>query len=81
MPINTSNVQAFTLAEHLAMVENAIANLMMGGQSYTISGRVFLRADLDKLRAWRAELLGEVNDSANAETGGGIALARFNETS
>ena len=76
MAIDTSSVQTFTLEEHLNMVENAIANLMMGGQQYVINGRSFTRADLDKLRQWRAELKAEVE--IEDTPAGGIAVARFN---
>lgn len=76
MTIDVNGIQTFTLAEMLTLVEHAIAQLMVGGQSYDINGRSFTRADLDKLRQWRLDLKAEIDSEDSTE--GGIALARFN---
>ena len=45
-----------TTAERLAQVEQAISDVMLAGQSYSIDGQTFQRADLDKLRAYESAL-------------------------
>ena len=45
-----------TTAARLTQVEQAISDVMLAGQSYTIDGQTFQRADLDKLRAYESEL-------------------------
>jgi hypothetical protein len=49
-----------TKQEMLDNVETAINNLISGAQSYTINGRTFQRADLDKLIKWRDQLKREI---------------------
>ena len=57
---------ASTPAERLAQVQEAIAKVLYGGQSYQIGSRKLTRADLSLLREMEKELKAEVaaeNDS------------------
>lgn len=76
MTIDFDNLQTVTDANLLKAVKVAIATVMVGGQSYTINGRTFTRADLDELRKLRSELEQMVAESGSA-TGSLSALARF----
>lgn len=51
----------YTDAELLQLVKAAIATVVVTGQSYTIRGRVFMRADLDDLYALRLKLEAQIN--------------------
>jgi hypothetical protein len=44
----------------LAACDDAIDNIMLGSQSYTIEGRSFTKADVDSLRRWRSEIISEI---------------------
>lgn len=72
--IDVSAVQTFTAAQLLTLCENAIAHLLAGGQSYSINGRSFMRADLDRLKQMRSDLAAEVAEAAST-TGTMTALA------
>lgn len=73
----TSDTEA-TAAEMLVEVNKAINSFIKNGaaQSYTINGRTFMRADLDKLIKWRIQLKREIA-SAN---GYGRTYAKFVDT-
>lgn len=45
-----------TTSELLAEVDTAIEAILQKGQSYTINGRTFTRANLGELRRFRQEL-------------------------
>lgn len=78
MAIDT-NVQTFTDAELLALVNKAIADILVGGQATSPDGRRTLtRADLDTLMEIKRELETTVA-AEDSETGGGIALVRYGE--
>lgn len=78
MAIDVDNIQTFTTAQLLSLVEYGIASIMAGGQSYSIGGRQFNRASLDDLRKWRDQLKTEVQlESGSDEDATGIVLARF----
>lgn len=62
----------------LKMVNAAIMSLLGGGQSYTIDQNTYTKADLEKLKAFRRELMTEAAIDAD-ETGSSIALARFGD--
>ena len=51
---------SMTAAEMLEQVNTAIANILIGGQSYKIGSRQLTRADLYQLRAMKKELAAEV---------------------
>ena len=51
---------SMTAAEMLEQVNTAIANILVGGQSYKIGSRQLTRADLYQLRAMKKELAAEV---------------------
>ena len=55
-----STSSEMTAAELLAQVNTAIANILVGGQSYKIGSRQLTRADLYQLRAMKKELAAEV---------------------
>jgi hypothetical protein len=50
-----------TPREQLAVVNEAIQTILVGGQSYQIGTKKLTRADLAQLRKMQAELLSEVN--------------------
>lgn len=77
MAIDVDSIQDFTTAQLLKLVQYAIATLMTGGQSYTINGRQFTRADLDELRRMRTDLKAEVD--AEEANEGSVALVRFHK--
>lgn len=80
MAIDVDNIQTFTPAQLLALVEYGIASIMAGGQSYSIGGRQFNRASLDAMIRWRDQLKAEVAmASGSDEDATGIVLARFGE--
>jgi hypothetical protein len=76
MAIDT-NVQTFTNAQMLSFVRLAIAQVLVGGQSYAMpGGKQFTRADLKALQAMEDQYLA----ASSADAGdGGIALARFGD--
>lgn len=49
------------MALTVATVDAAIEALLTGGQSYSIAGRSFTRANLSELRKLRTELLAQEN--------------------
>ena len=74
MAIDTDSIQTFTDQQLLDMVRNAKANILLGGQSYTINGRTFTRANLAELNKIEKELRAMIDDTAI----GSVGLARFN---
>lgn len=62
----------------LENIETAINNFIADGaaQSYTINGRTFQRAELDKLMKWRDQLKREIA----AASGYGRTYAKFVDT-
>lgn len=77
--IDFDNLQDVTPANLLKAVNVAIAKVTLGGQSYTINGRTFTRANLPELKKMRDDLSREVAESSSG-TGGLIALAKFGNT-
>lgn len=53
----------------VSMVDQAIQDVLFGGQSYTLHGRTLTRANLTELRALRDQLLAE------SQQGNGSLLA------
>ena len=78
MAIDVDNIQTFTAAQQLALVEYAIASIMAGGQSISIGGRQFTRASLKDLQDWRDQLKQEIGDTSTDDSTG-IALVRFGD--
>ena len=56
-----------TPAERLELVEQAIEEIMIAGQSYKLGSRQLTRADIKQLRAMRKELQSEI--AADSATG------------
>lgn len=54
-----------TAAEMLQQVNEAITNVLVGGQSYQIGSRRLTRADLSMLQTMKKELQAEVNAEGN----------------
>ena len=52
--------EGITAAEMLQQVNEAITNVLVGGQSYQIGSRKLTRADLSMLRTLKKELQAEV---------------------
>ena len=72
------DAEAYTDAQLLAHVRKAILTVAIAGQSYTIGGKTYTRANLKELRELRAELT-DLIDTATDDSGGGIALVEFGE--
>ena len=53
--------EGITAAEMLQQVNEAITNVLVGGQSYQIGSRKLTRADLSMLRTLKKELQTEVS--------------------
>lgn len=78
MALSTDTINSlpdYTSAQMLKMVNHAIMSLLGGGQSVTIDQNTYTKADLDKLRAFRSELMAE--GAIDENDTGMIALARF----
>lgn len=69
--------ESLTPANLLIAVDQAIATVLIAGQSYTINGRQFTRANLKELREMKNYLQSVVN--AGSEGGGGNALWQAGE--
>lgn len=59
--------QQLTASQLLSKVNQAIVNIMVGGQSYQIGSRKLTRADLSTLRAMKKELEAQVNAEVSSE--------------
>lgn len=59
--------EQFTASQMLSQVNQAIMNIMVGGQSYQIGSRKLTRADLSALRAMKKELEAQVNAEGSSE--------------
>lgn len=80
MAIDTSEIQAFTYTELLAACKQAIMHLLVGpGQSYTINGRVYTKADLGELMDTASKLEDIVAAETASEQGGGMVLVQYGE--
>jgi len=69
--------EKLTLRERLAQVDEAIAAILCGGQSYKLGSRSLTRADLAQLRALRDDLAAQI---AQEDSGGlipGVYAAYF----
>ncbi|MEM9111324.1 MAG: hypothetical protein AAGC72_15020 [Planctomycetota bacterium] len=78
MAISTTtidNLPDYTDAQMVKLCKYAISQILGGAQSYSINGRTFTGADLDKLRA----MLSFYEDRFESDTNGGenIALVEF----
>lgn len=59
--------EQLTASQMLSQVNQAIMNIMVGGQSYQIGSRKLTRADLSTLRAMKKELEAQVNAEVSSE--------------
>lgn len=59
------NETAASLAEQLEQVNQAIAKVLAGGQSYKIGNRSLTRASLNELKALRDDLQGQLSAAQN----------------
>lgn len=66
-----------TASEMLGQVNQAIMNIMVGGQSYQIGSRKLTRADLSTLRAMKKELEAQVNAEGNSSLLDNTYVAMF----
>ena len=64
-------------ADMLAQVNNAIAAVMAGGQSYKIGSRSLTRADLATLRAMRDDLEAQLSQENSGPLLGRTCVAFF----
>ena len=69
--------QQLTASQLLSKVNQAIANIMVGGQSYQIGSRKLSRADLSTLRAMKKELDDQVNAEGSSELLDNTYVAMF----
>lgn len=68
---------AATAQQLLDAVNDAILELIQGGQRTTVNGRTFEHAQLEELRTMRAELEREVAREARSGVGGGMRARRI----
>lgn len=59
--------EQLTASKMLSQVNQAIMNIMVGGQSYQIGSRKLTRADLSTLRTMKKELEAQVNAEGSSE--------------
>lgn len=59
--------EQLTASHMLSQVNQAIMNIMVGGQSYQIGSRKLTRADLSTLRAMKKELEAQGNAEGSSE--------------
>lgn len=59
--------EQLTASQMLSQVNQAIMNIMVGGQSYQIGSRKLTRADLSTLRAMKKELEAQVNAEGSSK--------------
>lgn len=69
--------QQLTASQLLSKVNQAIVNIMVGGQSYQIGSRKLSRADLSTLRAMKKELEAQVNAEGSLELLDNTYVAMF----
>ena len=69
--------QQLTAPQLLSKVNQAIVNIMVGGQSYQIGSRKLSRADLSTLRAMKKELEAQVNAEGSSELLDNTYVAMF----
>ena len=69
--------QQLTASQLLSKVNQAIVNIMVGGQSYQIGSRKLSRADLSTLRAMKKELEAHVNAEGSSELLDNTYVAMF----
>ena len=78
MAISTSTIDSlpdYTDAQMLKLVKHAISQILGGAQSYSVNGRTYTGADLDKLKAMLTFYEDRVEASGN--NGENIALVEF----
>lgn len=73
----TEEEQQLTASQLLSKVNQAIVNIMVGGQSYQIGSRKLSRADLSTLRAMKKELEAQVNAEESSELLDNTYVAMF----
>lgn len=71
------NLERFSNSELLSYVDDAILNILVGGQSYKLGSRSLTRADLSLLRQMRNELLAQENADADGRLLPGTVAAFF----
>ena len=59
--------EQLTASKMLSQVNQAIMNIMVGGQSYQIGSRKLTRADLSTLRTMKKEMEAQVNAEGSSE--------------
>lgn len=72
-----NDVQTFTPAQQLLLVDQAIANLMVYKTSSSPNGVSIGRESLGELRKWREQIVTEIASAAGTGRGMGVLLARF----
>ena len=77
MALSSAEIAAltdYTAAETLKLVKYAIVQLLAGAQEYSVAGKTWKRADLDKLRKFQKEL---ENEAAMGDQGMIGGFVRF----
>lgn len=69
--------EGITAAEMLQQVNEAITNVLVGGQSYQIGSRKLTRADLSMLRTLKKELQAEVSTEGESSILDNTYVAMF----
>jgi hypothetical protein len=78
MAVDTSMLQAFTLAEQLVAVEKGIFEVSAFGTFWAINGTQITRANLPDLIAWRDKLKAEIAMESNGDAGTTV-IVQFGE--
>jgi hypothetical protein len=74
MAIDINSIQDYTDAEMLKAIRHAKVQIKLAGQSYTINGRTYTRADYESLVEDEMRLQARVDQA----TTGSVGLARLN---
>ena len=70
------NLPAYTAGNILDSLNYAIIQIALSGQSYSLNGRTYTRANLESLKRIRDSIKAEV-DAASSSSGRNTALADF----
>lgn len=81
MAITTTQIEslpAYTAGHLFAALNYAIIQIATSGQSYSLNGKTFTRANLDSLKRIRDDIKSEV-DAAASTSGRNAALGDFSD--
>lgn len=76
-PGRIDQIPAVTTAHLVKLIDLAIAEILIKGQHFTADGRELTRANLDELRATRADLSATPDEPGENGELGGVLRPRF----